>query len=151
MNEIESVALSNEQKELFRDISQQVLDSLQDWLKFFEDTKFYSTPYIFLFLNLFNAPGQKKSDLIFDLQSKVRVSHSTAQRMLKEAEEAGHLVVEDRDEERGLATNLSPALYNHCVEYLSSRTKKALEHVDVSDALDVQMDQDSEALEQQAA
>lgn len=129
--------LSPEQRDVFAEIAHQVLESLQQWLDFFEDPKFHSVPFIVLFLDLFAEPGQKKSDLILALQTRTRISHSTAQRMLKDAEEAGYLVVSERVGERGLATELSEALHEHCVAYLSGRTRKALSNLDVLDTLEL--------------
>ena len=135
---MDPISLTSDQQAVLREISDQVLRGLLDWLSYFEDTRFYTTAFIIGFLKVFNEPGLKKSELTLYLEVNAKVSRSTAERMLRDAEEAGHLQIEKRVGGNGLATFLSAGLFNHCVHYLTSRTKASLEHSAAPGLLDIE-------------
>jgi hypothetical protein len=96
------------------------LGHLLDWLSFFDD-KFYSMPYSMLVLKLFSEPGMKKSELALFLEINAKISRSTAERMMREAEQSGLIVVDNPDGVNGRQLALSRPAQDHCIAFLKRR------------------------------
>lgn len=121
-SQVERYPITDDQKVVLQEAASGLTDSFSEWLSYFDD-RFYSIGFSLAFFHVFATPADTKSSLALFLENVAKVSRSTADRMIREAEAAGHLVVRNKEGARGKAVFLGDALFNHCIDYLGKRTK----------------------------
>lgn len=119
-DDVRRYPLDEEQMAAVQQFASALTVSYIDWLSYFEE-RFYSVGFTLAFFRVLAEPADTKASLALYLENEAKVSRSTAERMIRDAEEAGHLVAKDNPKGRGKCVYLGDALFNHCVEYVRRR------------------------------
>jgi hypothetical protein len=122
----ERIELTSEQEELLRRSAASVMNGALEWLAHFPD-KFYSMGYMLAIMKLFADPGLKKSELALFLEVNAKLSRSTADRIIREANKADIFEVKDNEESVGLSISLTPKYYNAAVTFIGERLLKLID------------------------
>lgn len=105
-------AKESRKQEFYKHMAESALDTMRIWLEPFSP-KFHSYGYTMMFMKLIISPGMKKSEIALFLENEARISRSTAERFIKDATDAGHIVVNNPPDKAGLEIFLSENLTNH--------------------------------------
>jgi len=94
------------------DMAADYVRAIESWMRPLEG-RFYSMTYLLMFMKLLSTRGIKRGELALFLEITSKISRSTAERAITEANKAGHIEIKAASDRRGLELFLSADLEKH--------------------------------------